>query len=243
MLMTRLRPGSLIRLFRRDLPRPVDVLNLLTIGDLESYRWYGLLVTPLLHAAGGSVRWAGRRTAHLHGPEVADRLLVVRYPSHRVWLAMIANPYYFAINRLRERGVTRFQASFTSPRSLSAFGRRALLLVVHFNARAEDALERIHGAVAVHGGDLVYAAREVSPIDFVDELRPTDPHPLELKRVAFFAFDAPALERARATGLVRDVSACADACAIQVYEREPLLDHVPRTVARWLPRTAHAHAP
>jgi hypothetical protein len=232
-MLERLDPRSLLRLYARDLPRPVDVLNLLTIepGGLEWYRWYGLLVAPLVYGGGGSVPWGGRLVAQLHGPCVANRLLIARYRSHRRWLAMVSNPYYFAINSLRERGVSRFEASFTEPIAHARLRGRGLVLVVHWNAPDDASLARVCEAFAESGGELVYASREAAPIDLFREKVATDPHPLRFKRVAFFAFTTlSAIDAARAGGVIARVEHATDECAVQVFRREPMRAHFPRAL-------------
>jgi hypothetical protein len=231
MTIGRLSPRSILRLFQRDLPRPVDVINLITVADLESYRWYGLFVAPLVFGLGGSVPWGGQLEMHLHGPRVADRLLVVRYPSHRVWLGMITNPYYIAINKFRERGVERFEASFASARKGESLRGQERLLTVCFDAKDDGALERMLAEVKAVGGDLAYAAHEVATIDLFKSLAPTDPNPLRFKRVAFFGFPScSALGLAIDEGIVARLTKHAGECAVQVYRREPLKAHFPRVL-------------
>lgn len=232
-MLDRVSPRKVARLFRRDLPRPIDVLNLLTISDLESYRWYGLLVAPLVYGTGGSVPWGGALVAHLHGPRVADRLLVARYRSHRAWIAMVTNPYYLLINRLRERGVARFEASFAAPIAGASLAKRDLLVVVAFDAPGDARLEALTCVVEGAGGELAYAAREAAPIDFFKDASPTDPNPLRFKRIAFFAFPTlHSIDRARAKGLVTRIVEEAGDCAVQVYRREPARAHFPALFQR-----------
>lgn len=49
-----------------------------------------------------------RLERELVGEPQAEKLLVVRYRSHRSFLAMTFNPYYLLANKLREAGVERF---------------------------------------------------------------------------------------------------------------------------------------
>jgi hypothetical protein len=49
------------RLYRADLPTPVDVLNLIHFKDEEAYKWYGVLTLPLLKAVGAEVGWIASR--------------------------------------------------------------------------------------------------------------------------------------------------------------------------------------
>src|SRR5437870_1736902 len=165
-MLTRIRPRPLLDLARRDLPGPVDVINLITPSRMESYRWYGLLVMPALTLVGGRVLWMGRFERSVAGERQADKLLIVRYPSHRRFLAMTLNPYYLAINRLREAGVRRFEASFTHASHCDpGLARRRALVAVHFNSRpGEDALEAVVDAASPVAGELVYAPPAVSSL-------------------------------------------------------------------------------
>lgn len=202
-MLTRIQPREVVRLARSDVPSPVDVLNVIRADERRfgAYRWYGLLVAPAMIAVGGSIRWMSVHERSYLGEPEADKLFVVRYPSHRRFLAMTLNPYYLAINRLREAGVESFQASFMhASRPGGRLRAHERLLVAQFNSRAgEDGLDAIASALP---GDLVYAARESARLDFLRDPQPTDPRPLRFREVAFMsAGDAPtsdaALDRAR----------------------------------------------
>ena len=213
-MVTRISPSAVARLWRADVPGPVDVLNLLRIEHLESYRWYGLLVQPSLMLVGGGPFWMGRLERALHGEAPADKLMLVRYPSHRRFLAMTLNPYYFAINTLREHGVEHFEASFThaSVRE-SALGRRKRLVGVHF----DGPLERVEAVGEQRVGPLVYASRETATIDVLDPPHPSDPNPLARKAFALFAVDGGSVP---APATVAALDAATDGCEIAVYRRE-----------------------
>lgn len=104
----RISPVEAVRLFWRPLPKPVDVINLIWIGRFSRYQLYGLMVAPTIYLIGGSIRWMSRLERELVGEPQAEKLLVVRYRSHRSFLAMTFNPYYLLANKLREAGVERF---------------------------------------------------------------------------------------------------------------------------------------
>ena len=55
-MLTRIRPRLVLDLARRDLPKPLDVINLISTGRFESYKWYGLL-----RALDGQVRAVSAR--------------------------------------------------------------------------------------------------------------------------------------------------------------------------------------
>lgn len=222
-MLRRIRLRELGRLARRDLPAPVDVLNLIRASDdrrFERYRWYGLLVLPAMLAAGGRVRWMARHERSLLGEPQADKLLVVRYPSHRRFLAMTLNPYYLAINRLREAGIDAFEASFTQP-SVPGNGLRAhdRLVAAHFDGDLDGVAEAMPG-------ELVYASSESATMTFLRDPRSTDPRPLTYPQVAFFAGGDGDLEADRLDAL----RSAAERISVQVYRREPMRAYRPRVL-------------
>jgi uncharacterized protein (DUF1330 family) len=102
------------RLYRADLPVPVDVLNLIHFKDEEAYKWYGVLTLPLLKAVGAQVGWVGTHEESLLGEPRAEELIVVRYPNQRRFLALALNPYYMVVaNPQRMKAVRKFEASFS----------------------------------------------------------------------------------------------------------------------------------
>jgi uncharacterized protein (DUF1330 family) len=209
-MLTRIRPRPLLAFARQELPGPLDVINLITTRRFERYRWYALLVMPVLTAVGGRVQWMAKFERSVSGEQQADKLLIVRYPSHRRFLAMTLNPYYLAINRFRESGVRRFEASFThASHRGEGLARRRELVGVHFaSPPGRDALPAV---TAVVGAEPVYATRAVAGLGFLDPPAPTDPQPLSFPELALFEtaeFDLAGLE------------AVTDGCAVQVYRRE-----------------------
>jgi len=183
---TRIDPAAVVRLARTDLPRPLDVLNLIELRDERSYARYGVAVTPAMLAVGARLRWMGRRVRTLAGEAPAERLLVVRYPTHRRFLAMTLNPYYVLINRFRERGVRRFEAAFTfAEREELPLGSQRWLLVAQWDGGAT--LEALRELIEPQAGPLVYASRMVASASYLRGSRPTDPNPLRLPTMACFA--------------------------------------------------------
>ena len=221
-MLTRIRPRPLVRLVRRDLPGPLDVVNLISTARFERYRWYGLLVLPVLVAVGGQLKWMGRFERSVHGEQQADKLLIVRYPSHRHFLAMTLNPYYLAINRLREAGVRRFEASFThaSHSDPSLAGQRRLVAVHFTSPPGKDALATVTAIVAPVTGKLVYATRAVAGLDFLEPPRDTDPRPMRFGELALFAPDDEPSDEDLAS-LAGELAAATDGCAVHLYRSEP----------------------
>ena len=87
------------RLYRADIPTPVDVLNLIHFKDREAYRWYGLMVLPTLKAVGGQVGWFGDHVHSFVGEPQAEDLGVVRYPNQRRFFALGAGlgPWIYGV--------------------------------------------------------------------------------------------------------------------------------------------------
>ena len=222
-MLTRIRPRPLAALARQDLPGPLDVINLISTARFERYRWYGLLVMPVMTAVGGRVRWMGRFETSVAGERQADKLLIVRYPSHRHFLAMTLNPYYLLINKLREAGVRRFEASFTHASRCDAdLHRRRLLVAVHFNSPAgADALAAVADAMGDAAGELVYATRAVAGLNFLEPSVPTDPQPLRFGELALFAPAGGELDTAALVGAQARLAAVTPDFALQVYRRDP----------------------
>jgi uncharacterized protein (DUF1330 family) len=233
-VLLRIRPRPLLRLARRDLGGPLDVVNLISTARFERYRWYGLLVWPAMTAVGARVLWMGRFERSVHGEQQADKLLLVRYPSHRHFLAMTLNPYYLAINRLREAGVRRFEASFTraSHRDPGLAGRRELVGVHFRSPEGRDALAGV-AAVLEPVGELVYATRAVAGLDFLEPPIDTDPRPLSFGELALFA---PAGD-ADLGSLAASLAEVTDGCALQVYRREPRSAYRPSLIPAPRPAT------
>jgi uncharacterized protein (DUF1330 family) len=214
MMLTRIRPGRVIDLARRDVPAPVDVVNLITTARFDRYRWYGLLVLPAMTVVGGRLLWMARHEQTLVGEPQCEKFLIVRYPSHRRFLAMTLNPYYVAINELREAGVERFEASFTHASECDPeLARRKQLVGVHFDG---DALDEVVAAAESRGGQLVYATRATAALGILDPPHPTDPNPLSFGQVALFAAPDDGYDE-----LAGALEAAAGPCAIHVYRREP----------------------
>lgn len=234
-MIRRLQPGVILALARTDIAGPVDVLNLIKTDPkrFAMYRWYGLLVAPALQAVGGRPRWMSTHERALVGEPLADKLLVVRYPSHRRFLAMVLNPYYFAINEFRERGVTRFEASFTKvgfEEGELASQRR--LVVVHH--RAADALPEIRAALEEAVGPLVYASSLVQSMTMLAPPRPSDPNPISLPHTACFA--AGSADVAIDAQLATRLRAACPEISVQLYKREAPAAYLPPVARRALAR-------
>jgi uncharacterized protein (DUF1330 family) len=230
-MLARLDPARIRALYLRDLPGPVDVLNLIQLRSAASYRVYGAMVAPSLLLFGHGLPWMGHHRTAFAGPTFADKLLVVRYPSHRHFMRMTLNPYYALCNVFRTRAVARFEASFThSQEHRRDFSAERHLLIAHFASPCTgDALAGLIRLVEKAGGRFVYASREVAPIDFFKRNIPSDPNPLTHPEHAFFAFaSASALDRAVTPELIDALSLATERLALHAFERDPLSAYLPR---------------
>ncbi len=65
-------------LMRRELPAPIDALNLVTFADEVSYRWYGLLLLPRLAPQGARPVWVATHERSIVGSKNADEIVIVK---------------------------------------------------------------------------------------------------------------------------------------------------------------------
>jgi uncharacterized protein (DUF1330 family) len=205
------------RLYRADLPVPVDVLNLIHFKDEEAYKWYGVVALPLLKAVGAEIGWMGTHVKSFLGEPRAEELLVVRYPNQRRFFALALNPYYMLVaNPQRMKAVRKFEASFThSPDSLGALRRCKWVLV-------ESA-----------GGQLVYQSTESSPIVISKRSHPANTNPLVFKRTALFRFeDQEKCEAAMQPGVLSQLQQAAGEVSVQLYQRVPRSKAIPAALQK-----------
>jgi hypothetical protein len=174
-----------LEMYRRKLPEPLEVLNLIDYGEREQFLWYAMFVGPPILAIGGSLQWAGEWQASLLGKRQSEALLLLRYPNHRRFLLMVTNPYYALINLFRQNGEAQFQASFTDPEGdPKALRRQKQLLVAHCdNASQAEIVERL---LEKAGAVPVYRVHEAAAFEIFREFSASDPNPLKKKWVVFF---------------------------------------------------------
>ena len=221
------------RLYRADLPLPVDVLNLIHFKDEEAYKWYGVLTLPLLKAVGAKVGWMGAHIASIHGEPRAEELLVVRYPNQRRFFSLALNPYYMLVaNPQRMKAVRKFEASFThSADSLDSFRGCKWLLAVHSHGQA-DAVREI---VSSTGGGLVYQSTETSPIVISKRPHPANTNPLVFKQTSLFRFDDQAsCETAMHAKALNRLQEAVGETSVQLYQRVPRSKALPASIRRLL---------
>ena len=221
------------RLYRADLPVPVDVLNLIHFKDEEAYKWYGVMALPLLKLVGAKVGWMGAHEKSFLGEPRAEELLVVRYPNQRRFFALALNPYYMLVaNPQRMKAVRKFEASFThSPDSLEALRGSKWVLAVHFH----DAPDAVHSIVESAGGELVYQSNETSPIVISKRPHPANTNPLVFKRTCLFRFaDQQSCEAAMPSGVVNQLREAGGEVSVQLYRRVPRKNALPAALAKLL---------
>lgn len=227
---------SIRDMYRADLPTPVDVLNLVQFKDQEAYKWYGVLVMPLLKAVGAQVGWMGAHVESFLGEPRAEELLVVRYPNQRRFLALALNPYYLAVaNPQRLKAVRKFEASFTySPDSLEALRRSKWVLVVHFQQAQDD----VHRIVEATRAPQVYESAETSPITLTKRAHPANTNPLVFKRTAMFRFlDRQSCDAEMQPEVLNALQEAAGPVSVQLYRRLPRKDALPVPLVGLFPRS------
>lgn len=219
------------RLWTAAVPAPVIAPNLLWFRDRDWYRVYGMAVLPLLAAVGGRPIWISRHAASIFGEPQADVLLLVRYPSHRSFLRMTRSRAYAWVNRARERGTARLELSLTSasPATFDVGPCRVLVGVHHAPSDDDHSSSEITEAIERRHGRLVSKLVTVADVDLFDDgHRPSDPRPLALPHILFFAF--PDVERAREAmteDVLATVRANTRAAAVHAYERMRVPEMVP----------------
>jgi uncharacterized protein (DUF1330 family) len=102
---------------------PVVMLNLLRFGDdgRARYEAYMRATAPHLARVGGSLLYAGVGDAALiaEAGQAWDAVLLVRYPSRAAFLAMVADPAYQAVARLRHDALVEAVLQPTHPWQVS----------------------------------------------------------------------------------------------------------------------------
>lgn len=209
--------GRIKQLLKLPSAEPMYVLNIINYRDFKAYRWYGLAVLPALKLVGGRVDWSGYPTEMLHGEAQCQSLLIVRYPSHHHFVRMIANPYYVAINKIRERAVARFEGAFSegvTGHGDSLHGQRRLL-ALHFNSKEPEALfQQVEATLTPLGAKPLLSISQYLALELMPRPKPTDPNPLSYQRNMFFAVDEVGSELRAA---LRDLAQVLGDCRVGLY--------------------------
>lgn len=204
---------------KKDLPTPLDALNLITFDDEISYRLYGLLLSPLVLLMGGRPVWVGRYEKSLYGEKLADEIVIIRYPSHRVLLKIVKSKYYNFVNWWREKGGT---LEFSMTRQI--YGQikpKGLCLVIHYNLKnknIDSALKNLKNIIEENKGRLLYASYETGILNIFKSSIPSGPKPAQYKQTAIFSFTSNLLiDVIKNKELFSKIQSIIDDFSIQVY--------------------------
>jgi len=111
--------ADLKRFLAEDDGHPVVMLNLLRFkpGGRQSYERYASEIGPFLEQVGARVVYAGDCSTALVAPAAHewDAVLLVEYPSRAAFSAMVADPDYQRITRLRTDALSEAVLQATAP--------------------------------------------------------------------------------------------------------------------------------
>lgn len=96
----------------------VVMLNLLKFKGEEgaqAYERYAESASKMIEARGGRIVYAGQAAELLVGDETWDAIVLVEYPSRKVFLEMVNTPEYHTAHVYREQGLERTVLYATSP--------------------------------------------------------------------------------------------------------------------------------
>jgi uncharacterized protein (DUF1330 family) len=96
----------------------VVMLNLLKFKGEEgarAYDRYAENVSKILEARGARIVYSGKATELLVGDETWDAIVLVEYPSRKVFVEMASSPEYQKAHVDREQGLERTVLYATSP--------------------------------------------------------------------------------------------------------------------------------
>jgi hypothetical protein len=170
---------------------PVDALNLVSFSNAVCYRWYGLLLSPLVLLRGGRPIFVGTHERSLAGENTCKEIVIVRYSSLQTFLEILTGRYYSLLNRIREKGVRYLEFSFTrSLRESSELWNKGLRLVILFNYQDGTfgtALDKITNILGKYPVIQLYASRKLGDIPFKGTAEPSDPNPSKYEGGVIFS--------------------------------------------------------
>jgi uncharacterized protein (DUF1330 family) len=170
---------------------PVDALNLVSFSHAACYRWYRLLLSPLVLLRGGRPIFVGVYDKSLTGVKTCDELVIIRYPNLRTFIKIITSRYYFLLNRIRIKGVRHFEFSFTSPfRESSELWEKGLRLVIQFNYQEGtfgNTLDKVTNILGKYPVTQLYASKKVGDVPFRGKAGPSDPSPCKYEGMVIFS--------------------------------------------------------
>lgn len=170
---------------------PVDALNLVCFSNAASYRWYGLLLSPLVLLRGGRPVFVGKHEVSLHGEKTFDELVIIRYTSLRTFTEILTGRYYSLLNKIRGKGVRYFEFSFTRAfRESSELWKKGRRLVILFNFQDGtfgNILDKITNTLGKYPVIQLYASGKIGDIPFKGTVSPSDPNPCHYKGMVIFS--------------------------------------------------------
>ena len=169
----------------------VNALNLVRFSSAVRYRWYGMLLSPLVLMRGGRPLFVGTHEKSLAGEKNFDELVIIQYPSLRTFTGILTGRYYSLLNRIREKGVRYFEFSFTRPfRESSELWKKGFRLVIQFNYHEEvfgTILDKITNILGKFSVIQLYASRKIGDIPFKGAAEPSDPNSSRFQGMAIFS--------------------------------------------------------
>ncbi len=111
-------PEEFKKLAASPVETPVVMLNLLKLnpqGGAAAYSRYTKEAGVFVEKVGGKVLYLGKANELLNGTETWDFVMLVQYPSRKVFLQMINDPDYLKVHENRERGLERAVLYATDP--------------------------------------------------------------------------------------------------------------------------------
>jgi hypothetical protein len=99
--------------------------------------------------------------------------------------------------------------------------RRGLYLVAHFNSKrdaGENAFAEVRSTLERGPVRLLYASREVAPLEIFRSPQPTDPNPVEYRETAIFSIDDMESAAAHVDETAQHaLEAATDGVSLQIY--------------------------
>jgi uncharacterized protein (DUF1330 family) len=111
-------PDAVQALTQSTAPGKVVMLNLLKFkpaGGAASYAEYVRRVTPILERIGAKAIFAGPVSSTVIGDPSWDSILLVEYPSRKVFADMVTSAEYQAIHHFRDEALDRSELHAISP--------------------------------------------------------------------------------------------------------------------------------
>ncbi len=92
----------------------LNLLKFKPVSGVVSYTEYAR-VTPIIERIGAKVIFAGPVTSTVIGDQPWDSILLVEYPSRKVFIEMITSAEYQAIHHFRDESLERSELHAISP--------------------------------------------------------------------------------------------------------------------------------